>query len=94
MSYSSIVVIYGNIANGNLGDWSGLHSTLYINGVGVAATSSVAPPFSQTYSVNYTSTIPGVLQSIGVSPGVTYQYESNICQILLDGQPLNPANFN
>ena len=85
--YTTLRVIYGNMANGALGN-SSSGATLYINGSGVSATGTYGSNGYPSAYIKYYDASNGTLNSIGISAGVSGSHESHIAAIIIDGNKL------
>jgi len=86
--YNRLDVVYGNMANGQLGNPNS-GAVLSINGTTVTANGPYgSAPYNSVYHKIYVTTTPGTLNSIGISPGVSGSHESGIYEIYIDNVPL------
>jgi hypothetical protein len=86
--FTTLRVIYGNMANGALGNPSS-GAQLYINGGAVGATGTYGSDgYSGSYH-KYYDTSNGTLNSIGISAGASGSHESVINAIIINGSKLN-----
>jgi hypothetical protein len=84
ISYSKLVVYYGNMANGQLGNPAS-GATLFINGSSVSATgTSGLYGYDSRFTKVYSTSTPGTLSSIGISAAVSGSYGADIKQIWVD----------
>ena len=87
IAYTTLRVVYGNMANGQLGN-SASGATLYINGSGVTAAGTYSSNGYNASYIKYYDASNGTLNSIGISAGVSGSHESHIAAIILDGSKL------
>mgnify|MGYP001180442953 FL=1 len=85
--YTTLRVVYGNMANGALGNPSS-GATLYINGSGVSAAGTYSSNGYNASYIKYYDASNGTLNSIGISAGVSGSHESHIAAIIIDGNKL------
>jgi hypothetical protein len=82
--YSTLRVIYGDMANGNLGNKDG-GAVLSINGSNVTSTATIGTDgYNAAYSKYYDAS-NGILNSIGISAGVSGSHQAFIFAIIVDG---------
>ena len=87
IAYSTLRVVYGNMANGQLGN-SASGAVLSINGSNVTAAGTYSSNgYSATY-IKYYDASNGTLNSIGISAGVGGSHESHIAAIIVDGSKI------
>lgn len=88
IAYSTLQVIFGDAANGQLGSVSG--AQLSINGsvVTAQAMSNGDGGYSTSYHMIYSAS-NGTLNSIGISAGVGGSHQAYIFAIIIDGKMLN-----
>ena len=85
--YTSLRVVYGNMANGQLGNPAS-GAVLYINGSGVSASGTYGLNGYPSNYIKYYDASNGTLNSIGISAGVGGSHESHIAAIIIDGSKL------
>lgn len=85
--YTSLRVIYGNMANGQLGN-AASGAVLSINGSAVSANGTYGLNGYSTTYIKYYDASNGTLNSIGISAGVGGSHESHIAAIIIDGSKL------
>ena len=85
--YTTLTVVYGNMANGQLGN-SNSGATLYINGSGVSAAGTYNQNGYNPSYIKYYTASNGTLNSIGISAGASGSHESHIAAIIIDGNKL------
>lgn len=85
--YTTLRVLYGNMANGQLGN-SGSGATLYINGSGVSAAGTYNQNGYNPSYIKYYDASNGTLSSIGISAAVSGSHDSAIYAIIVDGSKL------
>jgi hypothetical protein len=86
--FTTLRVIYGNMANGSLGNPAS-GAVLSINGSTVSATGTYGTDgYSSSYQ-KYYDTSSGTLSSIGISVGVSGSHEAYIFAIIINGTKLN-----
>ena len=85
--YTTLRVVYGNMANGSLGN-SASGATLSINGSNVSATGTYGLNGYPSNYIKYYDASNGTLNSIGISAGVGGSHESHIAAIIIDGNKL------
>ena len=85
--YTNLRVLYGNMANGQLGnDSSG--AILYVNGSAVSANGTYGSDgYNSSYIKRYDAT-NGTLNSIGIQAAVSGSFGSAIYAIIIDGSKL------
>jgi hypothetical protein len=85
--YSTLQVIFGDAANGQLGTVSG--AQLSINGSTVTAQGMISSNgYNGSYHMSYTAS-NGTLNSIGISGGQIGSHQAYIFAIIIDGSMLN-----
>ena len=85
--FTTLRVIYGNMANGSLGNPAG-GAVLSINGSAIGATGTYGTDgYSSSYH-KYYDTSSGTLSSIGISAGVGGSHEAYIFAIIINGTKL------
>ena len=85
--FTTLRVIYGNMANGSLGNPAG-GAVLSINGSAIGATGTYGTDgYSSSYT-KYYDTSSGTLNSIGISAGVGGSHETVISAIIINGTKL------
>lgn len=83
--YNTLSVVYGNMANGQLGNPAS-GAVLSINGSTVSATGTYGvSPYSSSYTKIYTTNTPGTLSTIGMSAGVGGSHQTGIYEIYING---------
>lgn len=86
--YTTLRVVYGNMANGQLGNPAS-GAVLSINGSNVSATGTYGlNGYTTTYNKYYDAS-NGTLNSIGISAGVGGSHESILIAIIIDGVKLD-----
>ena len=85
--YTTLRVIYGNMANGQLGNPAS-GAVLTINGSNVSATGTYGQDGYPSAYIKYYDASNGTLNSIGISAGVGGSHESGISAIIIDGTKL------
>ena len=85
--YTTLRVVYGNMANGALGN-SSSGAVLSINGSNVSATGTYNQNSYNPSYIKYYDASNGTLNSIGISAGVGGSHESHIAAIIVDGNKL------
>ena len=88
ISYNNLLVVYGNMANGSLGNPAS-GATLSVNGSNVTATGTYGlNGYSSSYTKYYETNTPGTLNSVGITAGVGGSHESGIYEIYVNNSPL------
>jgi len=87
ISYTTLRVIYGNMANGQLGN-SASGAVLSINGSSVTAAGTYGQNGYPSNYIKYYDASNGTLNSVGISAGVSGSHESHIVAIIIDGSKL------
>ena len=85
--YTTLRVVYGNMANGSLGN-SSSGAVLSINGSNVSATGTYGLNGYPSNYIKYYDASNGTLNSIGISAGVSGSHESHIAAIIVDGSKI------
>ena len=85
--YTTLRVIYGNMANGALGNPSS-GATLSINGSAVSATGTYNQNGYNPSYIKYYDASNGTLNSIGIGAGVSGSHETHIAAIIVDGSKI------
>ena len=85
--YTTLRVVYGNMANGQLGNPAS-GAVLSINGSNVSATGTYGLNGYPSNYIKYYDASNGTLNSIGISAGVGGSHESHIAAIIIDGNKL------
>ena len=85
--YTTLRVVYGNMANGSLGN-SASGATLSINGSNVSATGTYGLNGYPSNYIKYYDASNGTLNSIGISAGVGGSHETHIAAIIVDGSKI------
>tara|TARA_R110001606_G_scaffold47644_3_gene121392 strand:- start:62 stop:574 length:513 start_codon:yes stop_codon:yes gene_type:complete len=86
--FTTLRVIYGNMANGQLGNPSS-GAVLSINGNSVSAAGTYGTDGYNSSYAKYYDTSSGTLNSIGISAGVSGSHEAYIFAIIINGTKLN-----
>ena len=86
--FTTLRVLYGNMANGQLGNTSS-GGTLSINGSSVSAAGTYGNDGYNSSYHKYYDASNGTLNSIGISDDVSGSYETQINAIIIDGTKLN-----
>jgi hypothetical protein len=86
--YTTLRVIYGNMANGQLGNKDS-GATLAINGSNVTSTGVYGNDGYNASYVKYYDASNGTLNSIGIGAGVGGSHETVIAAIIINGTKLN-----
>lgn len=85
--YTTLRVIYGNMANGQLGNKDS-GAVLSINGSNVTSTGVYGTDGYNGIYVKYYDASNGVLNSIGIGPGISGSHETIIAAIIINGTKL------
>ena len=85
--YTTLRVVYGNMANGSLGN-SASGAVLSINGSNVSATGTYGLNGYPSNYIKYYDASNGTLNSIGISAGVGGSHETHIAAIIVDGSKI------
>ena len=88
--FTTLRVIYGNMANGSLGNPAN-GAVLYINGSSVSANGTYGSDGYNASYHKYYDTSNGTLNSIGINAGVGGSHETGIYAIIIDGTKLNAS---
>jgi len=88
IAYNSLLIVYGNMANGALGN-PATGAVLSVNGSAVTATGTYGlNGYSSAYNKYYQTNTPGTLTSLGMSAGVGGSHESGIFEVYVNGSLL------
>jgi hypothetical protein len=89
--YNTLTVVYGNMANGQLGNPAS-GAVLSVNGSTVTATGTYGvSPYTTTYTKQYTTSTPGTLTSLGISAAVSGSHQTGIFEVFVNGSLLVSA---